>query len=103
MHSLGIVLRVQYAVEIRSGFSVLSFFQLPWESNTMESAHNPCCGFPQKQLVHLLAFAYQYQRDMIEIAAEIGNEPFYPMWSAGEMVRVGQDHQFNLSSEELLG
>ena len=104
MHSLGIVLYAEHTVEIRSGLSVLLlFFWLPWESDAVKPAHNPRRGFPQEQIVHLLAFSDQNQRSMIEIAAEIGNEPFHSMGSASEMVRVGQDHEFNPSSAELLG
>ena len=103
VRSLCIVFHAEHAVEIRSGLSILSFFWLPWESDAVEPAHNPRRGFPQEQIVHLLAVPDEHQRDMIEIAAEIGNEPFHSMWSASEMVRVGQDHEFNLSSTELLG
>src|SRR6266851_2829037 len=103
VHSLDIVLYAEHAAEICPGLGVLSFFWLPWESNTMEAAHHPRCGFPQQKRVHLLAFAYQNQRDMVEIVAEIGNEPFHCMWSGGEMVRVGQDHEFHLACAELLG
>jgi hypothetical protein len=69
----------------------------------MEAAHHPRRGFPQEKCVHLLAFAYQEQGDMVERAAEIGNEPFYRVWPGTEMVRVGQDHQFHLARAELLG
>ena len=103
VHSLFIVLHAEQAGEIGSGESVRSFFRLPWKSNAPEAAHDPRRGIPQQERVHLLALAYQDQGDMIEMAAEIGNEPFYPVGPTGEMVCVGQDHEFHLSPAELLG
>jgi hypothetical protein len=69
----------------------------------MEAAYDPGRRFPQEQFIHLLACSNLYERCVVEVLAEVGNEPFHRMWPVTEMMRVGQDHQFHLACAQELG